>query len=167
MQEKICPYCQVSKPLTDFYFRKRDGYSRKCKSCTRDAENESRKQKPKPLDWKKCPSCLKTKHISKFHEHSHTNLCIECYRAVKAESERKRRSLDPQYFREKRAERSEKRLESDYYSERIDQAKQTISSYAGQGVHRIPLKVLIEALEPLDHRDCCKHVIEYAQEVLV
>lgn len=167
MPQKYCPYCEETKPLEAFYYRKRDGYSKKCKSCTRKSENESRKQKPKKVDWKKCPSCLKTKHISKFHENSHTNLCIECYRVQKAEAERKRRSLDPQYFREKRAERSEKRLESDYYSEKIEQAKQTISMYAGKGVHRIPLKVLVDALEPLDHRECCKRVIEYAQEVLV
>ena len=58
-QEHVCNTCNVSKPLSHYYFQESRGiYHKRCKVCTRqqkNQQNQERKTKPKEVqkyaDW--------------------------------------------------------------------------------------------------------------------
>ena len=73
---KTCKACNITKDISDFYFKKdRGNYSNKCKSC--DANGV---RIPKSKTHKKCKHCEEVKLMSEFNAAGKwlQPYCIEC-----------------------------------------------------------------------------------------
>lgn len=75
---KICSYCNVEKPLEEYYIRRasKDGLDTKCKKCVKVISKEKYEKNklgliPKaykhPQELKMCPSCQTEKYASNFY----------------------------------------------------------------------------------------------------
>lgn len=90
MEEKTCKRCGEVKPISEFYWDKRDNRPfARCKTCCYEVQTEYRKNGPKPKPDVKnrteraCSACKVVKPLSGFHKRSdkpdgHSYVCKVC-----------------------------------------------------------------------------------------